>query len=183
MPLRSGLLSGLLDGVLLISVYLVLLDTSEFHPPPIGRRDVSDTPIGGKESGRLSEARRRMRREFGADDRYGTQVNKALTSAMILWAICMSSVFHPHPSTKLTNSNHLPILHYHLHPTLIIRTSIKGIEVYRKQPILSLLLRESSLPTVLFLCPTLHRPLTLPLRTDSLFLPSRDSPHLSLCSS
>ena len=104
--------------------------------------------------------------------RYGTQVNKALTSAMILWAICTSSSFSSlnlhllalfilpplpryHlqtslPSVPLTslgiqliNSNHLPILHCHLHPTLIIRTSIKGIEVYRKFPILSLLLRES----------------------------------------
>jgi hypothetical protein len=65
MPLRSELLSGLLDGVLLISVYLVLLDTSESHPPPIGRRDVSDTPMGGKESGRLSEARGREHQRVG----------------------------------------------------------------------------------------------------------------------
>jgi len=112
----------------------------------------------------LSKTRRRVEREFEADDRYGTQVNKALTSAMILWAICMSSVFFPpssnpfslsssclapldfRPSShslKLTSSNHFPILHYHLHSTLIIRASIKGIEVYRKLPIFSLLLCES----------------------------------------
>jgi hypothetical protein len=115
MPLRSGLLSGLLDGVLLISVYLVLLDTSESHPPPIGRRDVSDTPIGGKESGRLSEARRGMRREFGADDRYGIQVNKALTSAMILWAICMSSSFSSLNLHLLAEIQSSPCTKYHSH--------------------------------------------------------------------
>jgi hypothetical protein len=85
MQLRSGLHSELLDGVLLISVYLVLLDTSESHPPPIEGNEASDRRL------RLSKARTRMRREFGADDRYGTQVNKALTSAMILWAVCTSS--------------------------------------------------------------------------------------------
>ena len=124
MPLQSGLHSGLLDGVLLISVYLVLLVTSE----SITLFSVLGTAVR-------------------ADDRYGTQVNKALTSAMILWAICMSSPGAPHlhfhlsftvpvrmTSTfaELISSDHLPILHYHVHPALIVRPPIKGIEVYRK---------------------------------------------------
>ena len=137
----------------------------------------------------MSEASGREYKTEGLMIRYGTQVNKALTSAMILWAICMSSIqllvpliaitprfpnYHSQPSLpsfpslgiQLINSNNLPILHCHLHPSFTVRTSIKGIEVYRKFPILSILLCESfhsssSFPFHPILLPisfTLHRP-------------------------
>jgi hypothetical protein len=103
---------GLLDGVLLDSVFPVRWDTS-----------MSISPFAA--------------RVLDADGRYGTQVNKALTSAMILWAIgtffdglpCIRTV---QVREELTTSHHLSVLHYPRYPAPAICPSIPSPPIRRQ---------------------------------------------------